>query len=234
MRRYAGIGLPELMIGLLLSSLILIALLQHFIVIKQQYHTLEVQLEAASETQWVIDLLRHSIRQSGFTPCLRIDRLVARDHRQSARRLQGIDIKDGLQSAYMSPYFDEVIEIKNPSQLLTTATQLIRLDYPLLIADCYHAEVVTVKAVKSDANQQTIILNTPLWFTYQNPTFLGVWIEERFWVQNNRLFYRYHHTDELTNAFQTMSVEMNQLVVGVTLKQTDGKILHIMTRMRSK
>lgn len=234
MKRDDGMGLPELMIALFLSSLIIIALLQHFITIKQHYHLLETQLEITSQTQWVIELLRNSIRQAGFTPCLRIDRLIAIDHRQNLRRLQGIDIKDGLHSTYMSPYFDEVIESISPTQLLTTATRAIRLEYPVLIADCYHAEVVTVKSVQSFANQQKITLKTPLLFTYEQPTFIGILIEERFWMQNNRLLYRYHHTDELTNVFQTMSIHMNRSQVEVTLGQTDGKIVFITTRMRSK
>lgn len=234
MKRFDGMGLPEMMISLLLSSLISIALLQYFIGVKQQYHMLETQLDVTNQTQWVVDLLRNSIRQAGFTPCLRIDKLVAIDHRQIDPNVTFISTQEGLLSAYMSPYFDEVIDVINATQLLATRTQAVRLDYPVLIADCYHAEVVTVKAVQSLANQQTITLNTPLLFDYQPPVFVGEWVEEQFWVKNNRLLYRYHHTDELTHVVQTMFVDMNRSLIDVTLGQADGRKVRVTTRIRSR
>ena len=120
MKRFEGLGLPEMMISLLLASLIMTALLQHYISIKQHYRTLQSTLDTANQAQWVIDLIQNSIRQAGFTPCLRVDRLIAIDHRQGQNRLKALDNHDGLQINHMALFFDEVLEWTNSSQLITT------------------------------------------------------------------------------------------------------------------
>jgi hypothetical protein len=233
MKRFEGLGLPEMLISLFLASLIMTALLQHYISIKQHYRTLQSTLDTANETQWVIDLIRHSIRQAGFTPCLRVDRLIARDHRQGQNRLKAIDTDNVLQINRMSSHFDEVNEWVNSSQLITTRTQTFHSESSLLIADCYHAEVVTAKAVKHMPNKQMISLNQALLFTYQPPVFIGEWIEERFFIRKSRLLYRYHHTDELTSTINTLSVHIKAAQVNVTIGQTNGQKLRITTRIRA-
>ena len=233
MKRFEGLGLPEMMISLFLASLIMTALLQHYISIKQHYRTLQSTLDTANETQWVIDLIRNSIRQAGFTPCLRIDRLIAIDHRQGQNRLEAINTDNILQINRMSSHFDEVNEWVNSSQLITTRTQTVHSKSPLLIADCYHAEVVTAKEVKYMPNKQLITLNQALLFTYQPPVFIGEWIEERFFIRKGRLLYRYHHTDELTPTINTMSVHTKAAQVEVTLGQKQGPTLQIKTRIRA-
>ena len=234
MRRYQGMGLPEMMIGLFLASLIMLALMHHYIRIKQHYNVLQSALDVTSQVQWAVDLMRDSIHHAGFTPCLSVNRLISLDQRNGHEGLQAIDTHDALQINRMSSDVDEVIDWTNSSQLVATNVQTIRAEYPLLVADCYHAEVVTVRGLRFTSNKQFVTLNHPLAFTYQPPVYIGEWMEERFFIRSGRLFYHRYRTDELTPSIKGMSVSAKAALVNITLDLDDGRTLQVDTRIRSR
>lgn len=233
MNQVRGISLPETLISLFLASLILIALMQHYIHIKQHYHVLQTAADTSSQTLWAIDLIRNNIRQAGFTPCLSVNHLTTIDQRNGLEGLRALDTQDGLQINRMSSEFDEVVELANANQLLATNTHTLRLGEPLIIADCYHAEVFAARGVRVFSGRQLITLDHPLVFTYQSPVYIGDWIESKFYIRSERLMYHYRHTDELTSRVKTLSVHLTGSLLELILGLVDGRTLTTDTRIRA-
>jgi len=186
-RHQQGIGLPEILISLLLSSLIMTAVVKHYLGARQQYQSARTMLESALDVQSVTDLIRDSSRRAGFTPCLNIDYLISVDKRQGT--LRAIDMRSAgtpvLRISRMSEYYESVFAINSPTELLSSYTQPLNPDYPLLIADCYHAEVQHIKSLRRTEAGQVITLAGPLSFTYQPPVYLGEWLQEAFFMRAN-------------------------------------------------
>lgn len=204
-----GLGLPELLIALLLSSFIMTGLMHHYLATKNQYSDIQKKLERGMDLQLVINLIRDSTRQAGFTPCLRIDHLVTIDQRKKSRSLvaidYGLDPRSWLRFSRMSEHFETVLDIINSTQLLTTHVQKLYRDQSILIADCYHAEVQKISKIERTTKGQVLTITKPLAFQYHPPIYIGEWLEETYFIQQgyngeNALFYQYQHTEELTGA----------------------------------
>lgn len=221
-----GIGLPEVMISLLLASLIIIALMNHYISIKQHYSRLQSSVDDAMELQWAGDIIRDSIRQAGFTPCLNVEHLITEN-------LAAIEVDVDLKINRMSSRFNMVLNNSNPSRILLTSTTLLHDDRSVLIADCYHAEVGRVLEVKHSSNGQMVVLANPLIFVYQPPVYVGEWVQERFFIRQSKgLFYQRDHTDELTPLVKNMLVKQTKNLVKVILVLKNGMDLELETRIR--
>ena len=242
-RPQQGIGLPEILISLLLSSLIMSAVVKHYLDAKRQYQSVRTRLEYALDVQSMIDLIRDSSRRAGFTPCLNIDYLVSVGKQQGQPKLRAIDMRSAGESALrinrMSEYYESVFAINSPTELLSSYNQPLNHDYPLLIADCYHAEIQRIKSQRRTEAGQVITLATPLSFTYQPPVYLGEWLEEAFFMRANSpgLLYRLHHTDELSADVNAFSVQMLKEQQGsllqVTLGLINGQTVQVETKVRT-
>lgn len=204
-----GLGLPELLIALLLSSFIMTGLMHHYLATKRQYRAIQQKLERRMDLQLVINLMRESTRQAGFTPCLRVDHLITSDQRSKSRPLVAIDYglnpRSWLRFSRMSEHFDTVLDRINSIQLLTTPALELYRDQSILIADCYHAEVQKISKIERTSKGQVLTLTKPLAFQYHPPIYIGEWLEETYFIRRghngeNALFYHYQHTEELTIA----------------------------------
>ena len=210
MSHQEGLGLPELFIALLLSSIIMTGLMHHYLSAKKQYGDIQKKLERSIDLQLVTDLMRDSIRRAGFTPCLSIERLVTRDQRSEFKRLAAFEIssdskKPWLRVNRMNEHFDTVLQVMSPTQILATKVQLLYQDQSILIADCYHAEVQKISKIERTSKGQVLTLTKPLAFQYHPPIYIGEWLEETYFIRRghngeNALFYHYQHTEELTIA----------------------------------
>lgn len=208
-----GIGLPELIISLLLTSFIMVILMQHYLHVKHHYHRIKTSLEQTIDLLLVTDLMRNSIRRAGFTPCLGLEQLVTVDSRDVQRHLRAVEMGTKAQSwvriSRMSEYFDSVFEVVNATHLLTTSYQSIYPNQSVLIADCYHAEVQTVKQIRHGPNGRIVIIDNPLIFTYKKPIYLGEWLDETYAIRqgennNNSLFYQRYHPEELSTVIHSL------------------------------
>ncbi len=234
MNKQQGFGLPEVMISLLLTSLIITALMNHYLSTKQYYSHLQSSMDESMELQLVSDFMRDSIRQAGFTPCLSVDHLITLDQRDGHGNLSAIEIGAELKINRMSPWFDVMLDRSNSTQILLTRNNTIRDDRPILIADCYHAEVQRVLGVTNTANGQMVTLANPLVFTYQPPVYVGEWLQERFFIRQARgLFYQRDHADELTPLVKTMSLNLKTNLVQVNLGLDGDRELEFETRVRA-
>ena len=225
MEKQQGFGLSDMLISLLLSSLIMSALINQYVHAKQNYQYTRTAIEKAFELQLVTNLMRDRVRRAGFTPCQGIHHLTTLDMRTHQGNIPAFDIGEGQQSFLkinrMSEYFDTVLYQLSPTQLLATNNWALKRSQPVLIADCYHAEVQTVKHVRQTDEGQIITLALPLAFIYQESSYIGEWIEERFYLHaesaaKSSLYYQRQHPDELTADIHTM---------GVQAKQQQGRIL---------
>ena len=125
-QREQGLSILECMLGLTLALSLLTLLMQQYLQIKQQTYSMAQTMLQASRLQMVVDLLRGSGHQAGFTPCLPIGYLYSFDHR-SRRRLQAIEVS--LEASFSSSdfYFSaatQALPARRPRHLVFLATML--------------------------------------------------------------------------------------------------------------
>ncbi|RUQ96867.1 hypothetical protein [Legionella septentrionalis] len=237
MKKSSGFSLTEILLGLLLSSFILAALLTYYLGSKQQFIRLQAELEDAFEMLLITDLIQGSVRKAGFTPCLRVDYLTTAH--PGLRPLQLVD-PHTLQVNRMSEYFGVVEEILTPTEIKVRSLNIKPQQF-VLIADCYYGEVKQVQSLRTQGKHQTIVLKEPLMFTYHSPVYVGEWLQEKFFIQNKpqktSLLYRLKHTDELTTAVKKIhfSVQENfeQILLQTDLELNNGKRIILQTTVRT-
>lgn len=235
MHSQKGAGLTEMMIGLFLASLIMTALMNHYICVKRHYVHLQAAMDDAMELQLASDVLRNSIRQSGFTPCLRIDHLISLDHRSGHENIVAFETGSELSINRMNPYFDSVLNIVSPTQVVATHENTIHAARAILIADCYHAEVILVTEINHRPTEQVITLNNPLIFTYQPPVYIGEWLHERYFIgPQGGLFYKQNHAEELTSVITSMSAKYDKTHIHLSLGMNDGRTIKLETKIRAQ
>ncbi|MCC5013914.1 MULTISPECIES: hypothetical protein [unclassified Legionella] len=246
MKYERGFGLTEAMITVLLASLIIIILLQHYLNCKKFYLGAQISLEREFELQLVSDLIRDSVRRAGFTPCVNVNHLQSIDRRNNRTHLVAFERDAGknhaLQLNRMSEYFNPVLQIITPSRLLVPAGQAYTTKHPVLLADCYHAEVQQILSLRPTLKGVEMIFPHPFIFHYVEPIYVGEWVEEAFFIQQNRqkkwaLFYRYKHAEELTSAINKLTADIHFLqektVLTVNLGLDDMQNLTIETTVRT-
>ncbi len=211
------------------------ALMTHYISTKQHYYHLQTSLDEAMALQLASDLLRDSIRQAGFTPCLSINQLITLNHLDGQENVKALDVSIGLRINRMSPHFNVVLAVSSPTQLLTTRDSPLHTTQLVLVSDCYHAEVLRVRDVHLTSSGQVVTLSHPLAFTYQTSAYIGEWLQERFFVRpQGGLFYHRKHTDELTPFVKTMSVTLHHRLASVNLGLDAGRSLTLDTKVRAQ
>lgn len=234
-----GISLIELVISLSLSSCIMLMLLRHYLQITQHTKILNQEIVALEEEEWVTNLIRDRVKKAGFTPCLNIRHLESLDQRNGRMHLMPWIMEDNAERftlQRMSSNFALVHTILAPKTLKVSLSYQFNPNYPILIADCMHAEVVNLSSVIKTKDFQLLTLTNSLAFSYQAPVYIGEWIEESFFIKKGSgLFYNYHHTDELTSMVKTMNfmLESNKLL-HITLGFEKQRTLKISTMMRAE
>ena len=236
MNNQTGAGLPEVLISLFLACLIMTALMNHYLCTKSHYDHLQTALDEAMELQLAVDIMRDSIRQAGFTPCMSVDQLTTLDHRDGNQHLMAINrVETELQINRMSAYFDLLKSMSTSTQLWVTHEKTLHIAQSIIIADCYHAEVHRVMDVRQIVGGQIITLDNPLAFTYQSPVYVGEWLQERFFVPSQGgLSYHRHHTEQLTPLVKRISIHVNKALVQVKLGLSDARTLALDTKVRAK
>lgn len=237
-----GFGLIELCISLLLVSCIMSGLMQHYLQVKRQYQLTQTTIEEAVELQSVGEWIRMSVRKAGFTPCMAIPQLGTIDQRNGKTNLTALNVSEGvLQINRMSDDFVTLSSLPTQGDLHIPSHHLFQYDHPLLIADCYHAEVQQVAAIYQTTYGQWIKLNKPLAFRYQAPIYIGQWLEESFFISRNKggvhsLAYKLHHTEELTPLVHSMTIDKQQhaghTFVHIIFGLTDGRLHEVSAEAR--
>ncbi len=221
--KYLGYSLPEMLIALATSSLLIITLMKQYVGVKQHYKRSETLLEQALDVQLVSDLIRNSIRQAGFTPCLGIEYLSSIDVRNQYQNLTSIVIHPGgthgVQLNHMSDHYGVVLRQISPNGLTVSNEAVFSRQRPVIIADCHHAEVHPIESLHHGSGRWEIHLQHALVYVYHPPIYIGEWLEEQYFTQSNVLYYSLGHVDALSNVINDLSVQL--------VKRVDKRLLHL-------
>ncbi len=238
--KQCGLSLPEILVALVSSSLLITTLMSQYIGVKQHYKRSQAMLENSLDAQLVVDLMRDSIRQAGFTPCLGVEHLSTIDMRTEKRGLTAIDLHSGdspgFRVNHMSKQYGLFIKQVSLTHLRVTKEAALSLQHPVIIADCYHAEVHSIEYLRSVSGSWEIGLKHPLLHSYQPPIYIGEWLEEGFFMHSGTLFYRLGHADALSSAVHDVSVSLKtshaKRLVHVALAMEKGLPIEVDTMMR--
>ncbi|MFZ4076567.1 MAG: PilW family protein [Legionellaceae bacterium] len=236
--RQRGFGLIELCIGLALTTGLMILLVEHVRHTRVQYERIETFMDESMTLQWVSDLIRHSVQSAGFTPCLRVDHLISD---QNGRSFSPLDVIPSPHARLTIRRMDEevvrVLSIPSPLRVLVASSHL-RLNRPVIIADCYHAEVHALEAIQSTPSGSLLILKRPLQFTYDSTAYVGAWVVESFFIKNASLYYQQTRVDGLSRRivdfYATLSKQHHQIFLKMRLKLQDGHAWSLDTMARAK
>lgn len=235
MNKQAGMSLSEVLIGLFLSSLIMMTLTQFYLSSKKQYLAAQDILSKNFDVQWVSDLLSDSIRRAGFTPCLSIDQLINDDKLQSIR-VQN-NPQQSIQIQRMDEHFFKVKRLHGATKIVVERS-VFHEKNPILIADCEHAEVHQILSVSSQADGTVLTLKKPLRFPYSSSVYVGEFVEERWFIKKNAggeeaLYYQANQAEEMTPLIHSMnsSIREKQLVK-IVMELDMGKKQELWVRVR--
>lgn len=226
MKTNQGLSLTELLISLSLSLLLMSALLQQYFVTKKHYQHNEERAKEALDLHLVIGMLRESIRFAGFTPCLGLDHLTTK----AAQNLRSLSHTSSpfpeLKLSRMDEHYETSLGQLSPSQLLLKNNP--HFEKTLLIADCYHAELQQAANGQVSSQGWVLTLKHPLSFHYTPPIYVGEWLQERYFIANNRqkkpsLFYANPLPEMLTDAITDFKVEVLSHNPSVLRLRLNGK-----------
>src|SRR3954452_3751297 len=93
MTRQRGFSLLELIVSLFAASLLMMLIMQQYLVSKREYVQMRMLLQQNIEIQLVSDLIRNSLRKSGFTPCAGLSSLQTIDSRRGRTGLVAVEAK---------------------------------------------------------------------------------------------------------------------------------------------
>lgn len=210
-----GLSFIELLVSLALSVLLITALTTHYFGLKRQFLNRDARIHQELDLFVLQDYIRASLRKAGFTPCASIDSLMTPKeqelnavHWEEKKRLT----IQSLSSQYL--IHPELLAFKDKIHL--KETHAFEQGMHILIADCFHAERLTIKAVAG----KTLYFKTPLIYSYRPPIYLGRWFTESFYIAKNKagikaLFYQSEKSEELSTTISDMQYARKH--AGVTL-----------------
>lgn len=211
-----GFSLTEILISLSITSIVIAVLLQLYTSTKHQYLEIARLLENNYEIQWVRALLSDSIRKAGFTPCLALDQLEVKDRRTHAQPVASVLWANApeafIQTQSMSENFTTVLGIENSRQLRLASTNSIHSQQPIILADCFHAEIHDPQSLFNAKDTVLLTLAQPLAYSYIEPIYIGQWVQEKWFIKKQAtgrasLYYRRSKNEELSPLVSRMEVE---------------------------
>lgn len=225
-----GVGLIEWMIGLALALSLLTLCLQQFAQIQQQSHAFIMQMDQAARIRVGLDLIRQRGHQAGWTPCLPLRQLQTRDHRtgQALQMLSVYDQATKITLRHMDEASINISVIQGQTSLHLPTPMTWDQQYPLMIADCQHAEVHTDYYVTS---QRIIHLAHPLTFVYHPPIYVGRWLETSFWVKSHQLFYQQQHAEALLSGVVALHWQWQPPMLHLDMGVDDNRTLPLDIRV---
>lgn len=215
MKRQFGISLTEVLVALILSSFLILMVMNQYLSVKQHYQHIQKNLETALDSQIITDLIRNAVWQAGFTPCLSIDHLSTLDTRDPSHSLHSIEINadklgHGFQVNHMSHHYNILTQQVSLTEWTSTNTVDLSRHKSVLIADCAHAEVHRLRSVRNKPDHLEISFIKPLSDSFEPPIYIGEWVEEHFFVRAGTLFYQIGSAEAISDAVTDLAVSLSQ------------------------
>lgn len=242
MKSHRGYSLIELLVALVSSSVLMLILINQYMSVKQHYKTIQKNLEIALDGQLLVDLIRNTVWQAGFTPCVSIDRLISRDSRDPLHKIRSVDVNadklgHGFQVNHMSYQYNILINQISLTEWTSTRDFVLTRQRPVLIADCHHAEVHALRSVRNRSDSLEISLDKPLRYTYEPPIYIGEWVEEHFFVRSGTLYYQSSHAEAISDSVLDMSVSFKgqhgKKLLRILLSLNNNQSVFIDTALRT-
>jgi prepilin-type N-terminal cleavage/methylation domain-containing protein len=247
MREEGGFTLSEMLVSLFITSILFSVLFQVYLSIKDQYTKNQELIEFNIELQWIGELLGHNIRQAGFTPCRRVDHLQSADRRHMDIPLAILQIAQvpaaALEIHRMSNTYSVIMRIIGGQKILISGDIMLSPKYPIIVADCFHAEVHQVASMQRQAGGYLITLSEPMLFDYQLNSYIGNWLEEKWYMKTDskghkHFSYRLLHSEELSpliSVFQVLKEMVNdRLVVSILLGDPKYNVNSMLFSVRNR
>lgn len=240
MNKESGFSLTEILISLFLASVLISSLFRFYLSSKEQYRKIQKTVADQLELQWVSDLLADSVRRAGFTPCLGIDLIPNKEKRIKSLIIEQAP-QEQLQINRMSEFFAEVLQFRGTKQVLIKPSVQINTKKPIMLADCLHAEITHAVHQRKLASGTLLTLAAPVHYTYNKPTYVGQWLEEKWFIHNNAqtppsLYYHLGQTEELSPLIHSIKIDkktnQNKTLLAIQLGLDDNKthVVHVAVR----
>lgn len=241
--RCPGVGLIELMVVLCLSSFLTLILLNQMLVTKKEEMKTSDVLAKAYDLNFISELMKNNIRQAGYTPCAAIDQLHHPKH--VGTTLTGIvfDTKqqDALTIHHMAQPIRLVDSIISRSEIAVRGRPAFSPADVLMVADCFHAQVVRLRSIKTDGHDTWLHLGTHLSFSYTSPVYIGLWKTQRFFMNKNvkgvwRLYIQQKRPEALSEWVEDMRVSQEihqgEKIIHITFQLPHAESWTMQARVR--
>lgn len=239
-----GFSLMELIIALFITSLLLSLVSEELWFNKFQFKKIMNLLEERLDLSLAEHLMKRSIRNAGYTACLGIETLNSYDSRTGKENLKAVEIQTGrLIIQHMDSNFIEVERIENQNKILIKNKKFVlKPERPLILVDCYQAEIHQIGQIQKASEGLMIILKKPLRFNFDKPFYLAHWLEENYFIQKNKfhekaLFYKLDKAEELSKNIKNVKAKMikktNRTAIEISLQSKNSTPLSFTTLVRT-
>jgi prepilin-type N-terminal cleavage/methylation domain-containing protein len=202
-----GFSLLEILVSIALSLIIMNATLSHYLVNLRHNASIVNKFADIAEVLLIVQYLQDAILASGFSPCTSMDNLISADKANSSLLGMSVLAQNHFKTTRMGDNFTQV-KVLN-TKTLAVLQQSFLPDQKLLLADCYHMEVVSLDAIWQESQGFKLKLKEKLKFSYTSHAYLGSLQQEEFFIKNGRLFYHADRVDVLSDKVQSFSVALS-------------------------
>lgn len=216
-------SLIEFLFALAISAYLIGLFIQQYTAVKHHTSLSATSLETTFDQAMIAELMSNAIMQAGYTPCSSFDRLekpasqpVLQQQRSIRKTTEG---QGGLEIVRMSENFSTSNRIDSRTRLWleqpNAYANTIKIGDPILIVDCFHAELNHVQSFYQTSSGRALMLREPLHFNYIPPVYIGDVVVEHFFVDKNQekqavLYYKTKHKEVLSKAIIGMSIIIKQ------------------------
>ena len=234
----AAFSLTELLISLFLGALLSSIVLQQYCTLKSQFTFLTQALSQSMEENLSIDLLRETLHSVGFTPYGSIHNLQEIQS-QVALSAALTSVDNGLVSYRMSADIAPLLNIYDTTIQIPDIPH-VKVHSKIAVVNWCCYQIAVVKEVETVGQHLKLTLEHAISQKLQNNSFVGIWLEEHFIIQNKKqqtgLYYKHHHTEQLHHQWNTLNLKelsLSQGSASISYKNTFNKTHLITSRLEN-
>lgn len=187
----AGLTLLEVMLSLVLGLLIISFLLEIYVASMRSQQLQNALMELVEKNRLIEKNIGHAIHSSGYVGCMQLSHANAltstKINLTPESSITGDDHSFTVQ--YAQNDVIQIDAIKYPDVIMLSDEKIIEPGQELLIADCFHSELIVVDHVSHTKNQQNIYLSSPLQFIYTPQVEIASIQKNHYFVKQTGLLY---------------------------------------------
>tara|TARA_Y100000588_G_C14227306_1_gene913755 strand:- start:1479 stop:2210 length:732 start_codon:yes stop_codon:yes gene_type:complete len=243
MNKISGFGVTEQLISILISSIILMCLVQFYLSFKKFFFLYHMKAQEFSENILISELIRNRIQHAGFTPCMNVKHLISTNIFDDQKPIRPFTVQmlpsPQLTIERMSENYDHTTIVDSRHIIIDNNQFKLKKNDKILIADCFHCETASVQSLKKSKGQSVIELSHALAHRYQGRVYVGSYLKETFYLSTLRGYDEFRYdldrsevlSDSMT-TFQPIHVDQNEIIIRMKFKN-DKKNTEIRAFVRS-